>query len=130
MVLSVCKSTYLFFALFLVFHLSSCAQKHNTNVVLTAADQTVSYLHLLKGKKIAVVANQTSVISNKRNFNTHRKSNVNKKYVHLIDSLLSLGIHMKGLLEHGFRGKADLVNWLKMGLIIQQVYQSSPCTEK
>ena len=118
MVLSVCKSTYLFFALFLVFHLSSCAQKHNTNVVLTAADQTASYLHLLKGKQIAVVANQTSVISNKRNFNTHRKSNVNKKYVHLIDSLLSLGIHIKKVFapEHGFRGKADAGELVEDGI--------------
>ena len=118
MVLSVCKSTYLFFALFLVFHLSSCAQKHNTNVVLTAADQTASHLHLLKGKKIVVVANQTSVISNKRNFNTHKKSNVNKEYVHLIDSLLSLGIHIKKVFapEHGFRGKADAGELVEDGI--------------
>jgi uncharacterized protein YbbC (DUF1343 family) len=52
---------------------------------------------LLKGKKVGVVANQTSVIF-KKNGQTH-----------LVDSLISLHIDIKKVFapEHGFRGQAD-----------------------
>ena len=52
-----------------------------------------SYLHMLNGKKIAIVGNQTSMISN----------------THLVDSLLSLDVNIVKVFspEHGFRGKAD-----------------------
>lgn len=80
-------------------------QKHEINnqkkkVIKPAAQQTQSYLHLLEHKKIAIVANQTSVIF-KNNF-----SNVN---THLVDSLLALKIDIVKVFapEHGFRGKAD-----------------------
>ena len=54
----------------------------------------------LKGKNIAVVANQTSVIETR---------NKKQEARHLIDSLLSLKINIKKVFapEHGFRGKAD-----------------------
>lgn len=57
------------------------------------ADRTSEYLPLLKGKSIAIVANQSS--------------NINK--THLVDSLLSLGISVKKVFcpEHGFRGEKD-----------------------
>ena len=55
----------LFFAVFLVFQLSSCAQSAKDKPILTAADQTNLYLKRLKGKKVAIVANQTSVIRKK-----------------------------------------------------------------
>ena len=52
-----------------------------------------SYLPLLQGMKIGVVANQTSMIDT----------------THLVDGLLSFGIDIKSVFspEHGFRGKAD-----------------------
>lgn len=51
------------------------------------------YLPLLRGKSIAVFANQTSMVG---------KS-------HLVDTLLKSGIHIKKIFapEHGFRGEAD-----------------------
>lgn len=57
------------------------------------AERTELYFPELKGKTIAVVANQTSIIG---------KS-------HLVDSLLSAGIYIKKIFcpEHGFRGNAD-----------------------
>ncbi len=65
--------------------------------IMVAANRTAKYVPLLKNKKIAVVANQTSVIFNKE-INTH-----------LVDSLLALQINIKKVFapEHGFRGQAD-----------------------
>lgn len=61
--------------------------------VKVGAERTSDYVPLLKGKNIALVANQTSLV---------RKT-------HLLDTLLSLGITVKKVftLEHGFRGSAD-----------------------
>jgi uncharacterized protein YbbC (DUF1343 family) len=57
------------------------------------ADRTSEYLPLLKGKSVAVVANQSSVIQN----------------THLVDSLISLKVSVKKVFcpEHGFRGLVD-----------------------
>tara|TARA_R110000782_G_scaffold106751_3_gene195088 strand:- start:2376 stop:3614 length:1239 start_codon:yes stop_codon:yes gene_type:complete len=65
--------------------------------IIVAANRTEAYLPLLKGKKIGIVANQTSVIFN------------NEGHTHLVDSLLSLNINIKKVFapEHGFRGQAD-----------------------
>ncbi|GAI95598.1 unnamed protein product, partial [marine sediment metagenome] len=64
-----------------------------TGQVITGAARTGEYLPLLNGKKVAVVANQTSMIGE----------------THLVDSLLSMGINIKRIFspEHGFRGTAD-----------------------
>lgn len=61
--------------------------------VQVGAMHTNEYLHLIRGKKVALVVNQTSMINN----------------THLVDSLLALGIHIQKVFapEHGFRGKAD-----------------------
>ncbi|SDC30346.1 exo-beta-N-acetylmuramidase NamZ family protein [Williamwhitmania taraxaci] len=60
---------------------------------IPAAERTDLYLPLLKGKRIAIVANHTSLIKGR----------------HLVDSLLSLGIKIVKIYcpEHGFRGQAD-----------------------
>ncbi len=57
------------------------------------AEQTQIYIPLLEAKNVAVVANQSSRISN----------------THLVDSLLSLGVEVVKVFspEHGFRGTAD-----------------------
>ena len=61
--------------------------------IQTGAEQTHLYLHLLKGKRVGVLANQTSIIG---------KS-------HLVDSLQNLGINIVKVFgpEHGFRGDAS-----------------------
>ncbi|RLD50662.1 MAG: DUF1343 domain-containing protein [Bacteroidetes bacterium] len=82
--------------------------------ILTGAEQTSVYLPLLKGKKVAIVANQTSVIG----------------YNHLVDSLLNLGVGIVKVFgpEHGFRGNAgagEKVNTTtdeKTGLPIVSLY--------
>lgn len=60
---------------------------------IPAAELTDKYLPLIEGKRIAVVANQTSMIKN----------------VHLVDSLISLKLDVRKIFcpEHGFRGIAD-----------------------
>ena len=63
--------------------------------IKTGADQTEKYLPYLKGKRVGILANPTSVIG--------------KHNVHLVDSLLKLGIHIVKVFgpEHGFRGNAS-----------------------
>lgn len=58
----------------------------------TGAQQFSQYIWRLKGKRVMVIANQTSVVNG----------------VHLIDTLLRLGINITGVFapEHGFRGNA------------------------
>ncbi|MEP2056338.1 MAG: DUF1343 domain-containing protein, partial [Maribacter litoralis] len=65
--------------------------------IVVAANRTKAYLPLLKDKKIAIVANQTSVIFKPDG------------YTHLVDSLLSLDVDIKQVFapEHGFRGNFD-----------------------
>lgn len=79
---------------------TATAQKHNrtakqatsSSQVITGADQTELYLPYLKGKRIGMVINQTSVID--------------KSLTPSVDSLLKLGIAVKKIYgpEHGFRG--------------------------
>lgn len=61
-------------------------------VILPGAFQTEKYIQTLKGKQVALVANQSSTINNK----------------HLVDTLLALGIEIKVLFgpEHGYLGNA------------------------
>jgi len=100
------KSTYLILFLCICFSSTSCAQK--SSEIKVAAEQTELYVNLLKGKNIAVVANQTSVIDTR---------NKKQETRHLVDSLLSLGIKVKKVFapEHGFRGNADAGELVKDG---------------
>jgi uncharacterized protein YbbC (DUF1343 family) len=63
--------------------------------IKTGADQTEKYLSYLKGKKIGIVSNQTSIIGNNK--------------THLVDSLQKLDINIISVFgpEHGFRGNAS-----------------------
>lgn len=63
------------------------------NSIKMGADRISEYLPLLKGKSVAVVANQSSNIKN----------------IHLVDSLLKLNVNIKKVFcpEHGFRGLVD-----------------------
>ena len=65
----------------------------NNARVITGADRMEVYLPLLKGKAVAVFANQTSMV----------------KDTHLVDTLIKSGINVVKIFgpEHGFRGDAD-----------------------
>jgi len=69
------------------------SEVHQQKQLITGADQTEKYLPYLKGKRIAVLANPTTIIGKK----------------HLVDSLLSLGVNIVKVFgpEHGFRGNAS-----------------------
>lgn len=84
--------------------------------VIVGANRTALYLPLLKGKRVGVVANQTSVIFNKST--ALQKTTRNDNYTHLVDSLLSLNISIKKVFspEHGFRGKADAGELVEDGI--------------
>lgn len=61
--------------------------------IKTGAEQTEKYLPYLKGKRIGLLGNQTSVIGQR----------------HLVDSLKALGVNIVKVFgpEHGFRGQAS-----------------------
>ncbi|WP_411893754.1 exo-beta-N-acetylmuramidase NamZ domain-containing protein [Winogradskyella sp. A2] len=81
--------------------------------IIVGANQTEQYLPLLKGKRVGIVANQTSVIFRKK----IRKFNV-LNYKHIVDSLIELNINVKKVFspEHGFRGTADAGEAVKDGI--------------
>ena len=83
-----------------------------TNKIITGANQTEKYITLLKGKRVAVAANQTSVIeveSQKSKVKNPPVELGKSRFVHLVDTLLSRNINIVKVFapEHGFRGKAD-----------------------
>jgi uncharacterized protein YbbC (DUF1343 family) len=61
--------------------------------IKTGADQTEKYVPYLKGKRVAILGNPTSIIGNR----------------HMVDSLKALGINIVKVFgpEHGFRGNAS-----------------------
>jgi uncharacterized protein YbbC (DUF1343 family) len=67
----------------------------------TGADQTEQYMELLKGKRVGIVANQTSQICQR----------------HLVDTLLARGINITTVFapEHGFRGEAGAGEHIRDG---------------
>jgi len=81
------KLRFLYLILFLITGSMLHAQ------VITGAERTQVYIPMLKGKKVAVFANQTSVV----------------KGTHLVDTLIKSGINVVKIFgpEHGFRGTAD-----------------------
>lgn len=119
------KSTYLILFLLLNFQLISCAQKtQNQNSefqvqdskkidvsIKTGAERTNLYVELLKGKKVAIVGNQTSIVE-KRGKNKEKR-----EFIHIVDSLISLDINVQKVFapEHGFRGEADAAELVKDG---------------
>ncbi len=67
--------------------------KPNLNKIRTGAEQTEKYLPLIKGKRVGMVVNPTSIINN----------------VTTVDSLLKRGVNITKIFgpEHGFRGNAS-----------------------
>ena len=73
---------------------------NSDTLIGVGANQIDLYLPFLKGKKVGITANQTSVVF---------KSEDHSEYTHIVDSLIALRIDVKKVFapEHGFRGKAD-----------------------
>ena len=71
--------------------------------IVTGAEQMDQYMPLLKGKRIGMVVNHTSVVGAKR--------------VHLLDTLLRRDVRVVKAFapEHGFRGNADAGETVKDG---------------
>lgn len=65
----------------------------NSTAIKTGAERTEEYVPYLKGKRVAILANLTSIIGK----------------THLVDSLQKLGINVVKVFgpEHGFRGNAS-----------------------
>ena len=65
----------------------------NTATIMPGAERMEVYLPMLKGKAVAVYANQTSMVKN----------------THLVDTLVKIGINVVKIFgpEHGFRGTAS-----------------------
>lgn len=74
-------------------HFAVSGQEANNQSVITGADRMHVYLPMLKGKAVAVFANQTSLVNG----------------THLVDTLIKSGINVVKIFgpEHGFRGDAD-----------------------
>ncbi len=95
------RISLLFFLTFLAIHNVNSAKQsslskqnvNNKQVIITGADQTEKYLPYLRGKRIGLVANQSSIIGKKNS----------------VDSLIGLGINIVKVFgpEHGFRGNAS-----------------------
>ena len=80
--------------------ITSCQGQKNTQQaadnnqrIIPAAERINIYLPLIKGKRVGIFANQTSMVGN----------------THLVDTLRKLGVDIKLIFgpEHGFRGTAD-----------------------
>jgi uncharacterized protein YbbC (DUF1343 family) len=76
----------------------SCTPPKNTNntfskPIITGAEQTELYLPYLAGKRVGILANQTTIVGNR----------------HLVDTLMSAGVKIMRVFgpEHGFRGNAS-----------------------
>lgn len=82
------------------------SQSAEQDLFKTGADQPEIYLPLLKGKHIAVVTNQTGLLSNK---------------THLVDFLVENHVDIKSIFapEHGFRGDADAGEKVKNGVDVK-----------
>jgi uncharacterized protein YbbC (DUF1343 family) len=72
---------------------SSVSIADKGSAIKTGAEQTELYLPYLNGKRVAILANQTTIIGKK----------------HLVDSLQTLGVNIVKVFgpEHGFRGNAS-----------------------
>lgn len=106
--MKLCKSIILAFLTVMVVPAWTCSNGHTRvtqnnsehegydTTVVVGAERTTEYLPLLKGKRIALLSNQTSVVGPK-----HDK--------HTLDLMLEMGLNVTTIFspEHGFRGKAD-----------------------
>jgi len=81
--------------LLLIFIVTIDLSAQQTNII-PGSERPELYLDLLKGKKVGIVANQTSILTHSHNKN-------------VVDFLLEQGVELKKVFvpEHGFRGDVD-----------------------
>jgi len=129
MILNVLKNTVLLFILILISCGSDSQKSEEKNrmteikipqinlPIIVGANQTKRFIPLINGKRVGIVANQTSVIFKNTGLNDQKP----KSYTHIVDSLISLNIDLKKVFapEHGFRGKADAGEVVKDGIDIK-----------
>jgi len=86
-------SKFIVLALFFCISFSGCALSNKKDNIIVGAENFEEYLNVIKDKRVALLVNQTSLVSG----------------THLVDTLLSLGISLEKIFspEHGFRGMAD-----------------------
>lgn len=89
--------TRLLLAVFFVVNLSVAHAQ-----IVTGASRFDIYLQELKGKKVGIVANPTSIVNG----------------THLVDTLLALGVQIEVVFapEHGFRGEAEAGETVNSGV--------------
>ena len=77
-------------------HSTNVDNKNKKSEIIVGANQISEYINYLKNKKIAVVANHTSVIFKKDN-----------TFTHIVDSLISLNVNISKIFtpEHGYKGE-------------------------
>jgi uncharacterized protein YbbC (DUF1343 family) len=78
------------------------ASQINKKEIITGAERLEKYIPLLKGKRVGLVVNQTSVVGNQ----------------HLVDVLRAQSVQIITIFapEHGFRGTADAGEHIKSGV--------------
>ncbi|MDR2388201.1 MAG: DUF1343 domain-containing protein [Tannerellaceae bacterium] len=83
-----------------LFQILSLAAK-TTAPPVPGAEQIDLILHLVDGKRVGLVVNQTSVLGNPQR-------------THLLDTLLARGVEVRKIFapEHGFRGTAEAGEWV------------------
>ena len=91
--MSLLKGVSILLLAFPFFNLDESTYTPSQKKIFTGADQISEYLPLIKGKRVAIMANQTSVVGD----------------THLVDTLRSLGVNIVKVFgpEHGFRGQAS-----------------------
>jgi uncharacterized protein YbbC (DUF1343 family) len=96
------KNTYLFFCLLLIINCACFSQTNSSTKIIPGAERMNVYIPMLKGRTVAVFANQTSMVGK----------------IHLVDALIKNGIIVKKIFapEHGFRGVGDAGEGMKNGI--------------
>lgn len=103
------------------------SQTSNKEGFKTGADQPEKYLSLLKNKKVAVVTNQTGLVTRMkfsnvpRNNSTGGAKGVKMDTLSIVDFLVENNINVKSIFapEHGFRGDADAGEKVKNGVDVK-----------
>lgn len=103
------------------------SQTSNKEGFKTGADQPEKYLSLLKNKKVAVVTNQTGLVTRakyinvKQNNSTGGAKGIKIDTLSIVDFLVENNINVKSIFapEHGFRGDADAGEKVKNGVDVK-----------
>ncbi|HSZ85674.1 MAG TPA: DUF1343 domain-containing protein [Puia sp.] len=96
------KNIYFVFSFLLMINCTGFSQTNSSTNIIVGAERMNVYIPMLKGRTVAVFANQTSMVRN----------------MHLVDALIKEGITVKKIFapEHGFRGVGDAGEGMKNGI--------------